>query len=204
MAIPLIFSDFEYARFTPERQFHVLKHLSAIDGDYKESLIHAYHCSDRDIQEQMRQKGSKFYRSFCDNPEELLDILKEEFNRQNIEAYWHNGRCKFQLDFSKDEFPGGIGDDRVIHLNQVPDQVPDMIKKPFNDKDFETLQAIIYKTDPKTTWTSNIILESSEGKALIIAIFPGIYAPAFPNWNDQTDEQYQNSMDFWCQHIIIS
>ncbi len=200
MAIPLVFTDFEYASFTPDRQFHVLKHLSVIDGEYKESLMHVYNCSDADIQEQIRQKGSKFHQSFCDNPEDLLDKLKQEFNRQNIKAYWHNGYCEFQLNFSKNEYPGGIGDDRVIHL----DQVPDLIKKSFSNKDFETLQTIIYKTHPKNTWTSNIILESSGRQALIITIFPGTYAPGFPNRDEQTEKQYQHSMNFWRHHIIIS
>jgi hypothetical protein len=200
MATPLVFTDFEFAGFPPDRQFHVLKHLFAVDNKYREYLMSACHCTEKDIEDQIKQNSSKFLESFSNNPEDLLDMLKDEFNRQNIEAYWSDGRCEFQIDFSRTEYPGGIGEDRIIHLGDVPD----VIKKPFTGKDLKTLQSIIYRSDPKMTWTANVILELSDGQPVIIALFPGIFAPAFPNREEQTEERYLASMKFWSEHIIIS
>lgn len=200
MPIPLVFSDFQFARFTPDRQFHILKHLQSINMDYKEYLMENSLYTSEDIEKQLNLHGSKFSVSFCDNPQDLFDVLTEEFQMQQIESYWSGNRCEFQMRFSRADYPKGIGEDRILHI----DEVPDFIKEPFVGKDIETLHRIIYKTDPKPTWMVNIILQIISGQPEIMSIFPGIYAPPFPNREEQDEVQYLVSMNFWCRHIIIA
>lgn len=144
--------------------------------------------------------GSKFRETFCENPLDLFDLLKDEFQKQQVESFWNDDRCAFQLRFLLSDFPEGIGMDRVLHI----DEVPDIIKEPFIGKDIKTLHSIIYRTDPRPTWTVNVILHIVEGQPEVISIFPGIYAPPFPDREKQDKEQFAMNMKFWCQHIIIA
>ena len=200
MSIPLVFPDFNFAGFTADRQFHILKHFQSVDSEYKEYLTGHYGCAHEDIEIRLKMHGSKFRNTFCSNPLELIDLLKAEFRRQQVESYWTDDRCEFQISFLLSDFPNGIGEDRVLHINEVPD----LIKEPFIGKDIETLHNIIYKTDPRPTWTANVILQLIGGQPEVISIFPGIYAPSFPDREGQEEEQYAKSMQFWCQHIIIA
>jgi hypothetical protein len=168
--------------------------------DYKDYLLANSSYTSEEITEQLNLHGSKFSESFCDNPQDLFDVLTEEFPDQQIESYWSGDRCEFQMRFSRADFPKGIGVDRILHL----DEVPDFIKEPFVGKDIDTLHRIIYKTDPKPTWTVNIILQVISGQPEIMSIFPGIYAPPFPNFEEQDEVQYLVSMNFWCRHIIVA
>ncbi len=200
MNIALVFSDLENAEFPIERQFHVLKHFCKIDPDYRENIIEQSEYTEEEIDFQLKGRGSKFLPVFCKNPLDLFEIIKKKFEYQKIEAFWIAGRCEFQIEFSKTDFPNGIGEDRIIHL----DQVPEVIKSAFSKRDYETLQQIVYETDPKLTWIVNVILQTVDHKPTIISIFPGTYAPPVPNREEQSEEQYNESVEFWSKHIIIS
>jgi len=200
MPIPLVFADFNFARFTTDRQFHVLKHFQSVDQEYREYMAENSDFSAEDIEKQLSMQGSKFRESFCENPLELFDLLKDEFQRQQTETYWSGNKCEFQMRFLFNDFPNGIGEDKIIHI----DEVPDIIKEPFVGKDLETLHSIIYKTTPKPTWTTNIILQNTGSQPEIISIFPGIYAPPFPDRESQDEVGYLVSLKFWSKHIIIA
>jgi hypothetical protein len=153
-----------------------------------------------DIDYQLHMKGSKFSQFFCDNPRHLLEVLREEYQKKQIESFWSEDRCEFQIRFLRTEFPKGIGEDRVVHI----DEVPGFVKESFAGKDLETLHSIVYKAVPKLTWTVNIILQIIDSKPEILSVFPGIYAPPFPNIEEQDEGHFAESMEFWCKHIIIA
>jgi hypothetical protein len=200
MVLSFSYDDIKQAYFPIERQFHVLKHFGEIDSQYRKYLISHSEYSDEDIVNQLKEFGSQFYKSFASDPLHLLDIVKNKFRHDSVEAKWIGDRCEVHMDFSKEHFPEGVGEDHIIHIDKLTDEK----KNQLPGLEYETLQKMSFSGHPKKTWTVNLIIKKVEGNPVIITIFPGIYAPLLPNAEEQTEEEYRKSMEFWSKHVLIS
>ena len=200
MALSCSYNDIKRADFPIERQFHVLKHFCEVNPEYRQYLLHNSEYSYEDIDNQIKEKGSRFFNSFVSDPLQLLDIVVNKFKSDGVEADWLGDRCEVRLNFSKEHFPEGIGEDHIIHIDKLPDEIKDQLP----DLEYETLQRLQFTSQSKKTWTVNMIIKKIDTKPVIITIFPGVYAPLLPNHEEQTDEEYRKSMEFWSKHILIS
>jgi hypothetical protein len=200
MAESFSYKNIKQAVFPIERQFHVLKHFGEVDSKYRKYLIENSEYSEEEIDNQIKEKGSMFFKSFVNDPLHLLDVVIKKFRSDGVEAKWMKHRCEIRLSFEKEHFPEGIGEDHIIHIDKLPDE----IKNQLPDLHYETLQKLQFIGHHKKTWTVNLIIKKIEDKPVIITIFPGIYAPLLPNHEEQTEEEYHKSMEFWSKHLLIS
>ncbi len=200
MGLSFSYKNIKQAVFPIERQFHVLKHFGEVDHTYRQYLISHSDYSEEDIMNQLKEHGSQFYKSFASDPLHLLDLVKNKFRQDGDEAKWIRDRCEVRLNFSKVNFPEGVGEDHIIHIDKLPDEK----KNQLPDLEYETLQKIQFSGHPKKTWTVNMIIKKVEENPVIITIFPGIYAPLLPNSEEQTEEEYRKSTEFWSKHVLIS
>jgi len=200
MNLNFSYENIKQAVFPIDRQFHVLKHFGEIDHKYKRSLIKNSEYSNEIIDNQIKEKGSKFFKSFASDPLHLLDIVVRKFRNDGVVAGWMDDRCEVRLNFSKEDFPEGIGEDHIIHI----DKLPEVIKNKLPDQEYETLQKIQFIGHPRKTWSVNLIIKRIENQQVIITIFPGIYAPLLPNTEEQSEEEYRKSIEFWSKHVLIS
>ncbi|KPK79117.1 MAG: hypothetical protein AMS27_18355 [Bacteroides sp. SM23_62_1] len=129
-----------------------------------------------------------------------MDIVVRKFRNDGVVAGWMDDRCEVRLNFSKEDFPEGIGEDHIIHI----DKLPEVIKNKLPDQEYETLQKIQFIGHPRKTWSVNLIIKRIENQQVIITIFPGIYAPLLPNTEEQSEEEYRKSIEFWSKHVLIS
>ena len=200
MSSTFSYENIKQAVFPVERQFHVLKHFNEVDHKYRQYLIQNSEYSEEEINNQIKDKGSIFYKSFVNDPLHLLDVVINKYRSDGVEAKWMGHKCEILLTFDKKHFPGGIGEDHIIHINRLPDEIRNQLP----DLTYDTLQNLQYIGYPKITWIVNVIIKKIEDQSVIITIFPGIYAPLLPNHEEQTEEEYRKSMEFWSQHVLIS
>ena len=95
------YRNIRQADFPIDRQFHVLKHFDEIDPHYRQYLIRNSEYSDEDIDRQIKEKGSRFFKSFASDPLHLLDMVVKKFRNDGVNAKWSGDRCEVPLSFSK-------------------------------------------------------------------------------------------------------
>ncbi|MBA7582022.1 hypothetical protein ES708_23941 [subsurface metagenome] len=183
--------------FELDRQVHALKHFSKIDREYFEKITLEGNCSASEIKDQLTGSGSKFYPEFVKNPLELMNKLELKDQFTVIHEEQDPERLEFQLEFRKGSYPNGIGADVMFLCDKIKD--PAEIR-------YEEINGIsirVVKGTPKPTWRMNLILHKSEEFISVNTIFPGLYAPPFPNSEEQTREQYVVCKKFWDEHGFI-
>jgi len=200
MAESFRYKNLKQAVFPIERQFHVLKHFSEINHKYRQYLIKNSEYSDDDIDNRLKEKGSRFFKSFTSDPLHLLNMVIDRFKSDGFVFEWMGDRCEVKLIFSKELIPEGIGEDCVIHIDKLSEEM----KHQLEGMEYETLQKVQIIGHPRKTWTINLIIKKIENQPVIITIFPGIYAPLLPNLEEQTEEEYRKSIEFWSKHVLIS
>lgn len=182
-----------------EVSFHLLKHFRKVDDKYMETLCKDPEYTTDRITEQMERPGSKFNPSWVSNPHDLIRALWIKLKAQNMDARWISDRCVLELTFDRKEFPDGIGTDNLISIDEIPEQERANIRE--EPTDIIGLKTIIYT--PEKTWKLHLILGRIEDKTSILTIFPGKYAPMFPDPELQSNEEYLISKTFWENHVLI-
>ena len=192
-------SELEQTSFSIERQFHVLKHFKTVDEEYVKYLQDNSDYTADEITHQLDVRGSDFYEGFASNPENLWQNLKTTIQEEGIEAIWINGKCEIQVEFSKTDYPDGIGEDHLVHINELPAKM----RQSFNITDWKSLRKLSYSANSKTTWMVQVILRKLENSSEVISIFPGTYAPPLPDLELQNEDDYARSLEFWCSHVVL-
>jgi len=193
------YSELEETNFSVESQFHVLKHFKRVDRDYVKYLTNHSEYTADDIAHQLAVRGSDFYEGFAPNPLNLWQRLKEKIRDDAIRVTWHNGKCEIELKFSKSEYPEGIGEDHLLHIDELPPGILDKV----DTSNWENLRKVSYRKELKSTWTLQIILRKIKGSTEVISVFPGIYAPQLPDKELQSEEEYKTSLKFWKTHVVL-
>ena len=199
MRSQLSISELEQTSFSIERQFHVLKHFKTVDEEYVKYLQDNSDYTADEITHQLDVRGSDFYEGFASNPENLWDNLKTVIREERIEAFWINEKCEIQVEFSKTGYPDGIGEDHLLHINELPGS----IRQSLHAADWKSLRKLAYSAKPKPTWTAHIILRKMENAPELISIFPGTYAPPLPDLELQNEDDYARSLGFWSTHVVL-
>jgi len=199
MGSQLSYSELEQTTFPFERQFHVLKHFKTVDPEYVKYLQDNSEYTTDKITSQLDVRGSNFYNGFASNPDNLWQNLKTTIRDEEIKASWVNGKCEIQVDFSRTDYPDGIGEDHLVHISELPPEVRITI----NTNDWKSLRNLEYSGNPKPSWSVQVIIRKMENSPDVISIFPGIYAPQLPDRDLQDDEDYISSLGFWTTHFVL-
>lgn len=181
--------------FNIDRQFHCLRHFS-FQGKSQLRRLEAKFSpySKAQIQQELDLIGSKFYADFAQEPLEILNQLEKASQMQTpIE----NNKTLIQFDFSKEDFPNGIGNSALLPLSEL-DETQQVRKYKVKRGDYEVWTCEV--AELPTSNKLSIIAFENQGFFDIITLFPGEYAPAFPRGTSELEEQ--NRM-FWEGHCLL-
>jgi hypothetical protein len=190
--------DLSYIKyeFSLERQFHCLRHFSFHEIDqfnFIQDNFPNYHS--KEIRDQLDMVGSKFDLSFARQPMDILNSLKKAFfTNRDI----GDNKIVAQYTFSEQEFPNGIGNSALIPLNKLSDQ-QQAAKYKVNRSNYE-----VWTCEVKELPTTNlltIIALNQKNTFQIVTLFPGDYAPAFPQGLGDEEEKKRV---FWEGHCLMN
>ncbi len=85
-------------------QFHILRHFSQIDEDYRKEIKDATGFTDEVINRQLELSGSKFHPDFVENPIQLWKKIQshEKFSYPDIRE-WKEQRFVIILFYKQDD-----------------------------------------------------------------------------------------------------
>ena len=188
----LIYPNYE---FSLERQFHCLRHFSFHELDqlnFLQDNFPNYHS--KEIREQLDMVGSKFVPAFARQPMDILNSLKKaSFTNRDI----GDNKIVAQYTFSEQEFQNGIGNSALIPLNKLSAQ-QQAAKYKVNRNNYEVWTCEV--DELPTTNLLTIIALNQENTLQIVTLFPGDYAPAFPQGLGGEEE---NKRVFWEWHCLM-
>jgi len=199
MGEKLDFRELAVGLFDKELQYHVLKHFKEVDEPYIDKLCDSEICTREQMLERMKRPGSNFNPAWVSNPEDLVKALFLKLKAIDPPVEWKHNRCELEILFDREEFPEGIGYDNLVPLDELTDSEKANIVEVESD-------VIPLKTIAKTptpTWEIQLILERDGEEIRTLTIFPGKYAPIFPDPEIQSEEDYLNSKGFWETHVLI-
>ena len=183
-----------------ETQFHILRHFNVINLLYKNELKENLSCSNEKIEEQLKLTGSKFNYEFAINPKELINRIIEKDKSLKPEIIEKQDKIIIQIQYSKNKHINGIGTDSIININELSAVEKKSIQ---TEKRNENIVKTIKRKFEKT-WQLNLIIGiTDKNKYYIRTIFAGKFAPAFPNKENQSHEEYSTSKVFWKKHLFI-
>ncbi len=181
-------------------QFHLLRHFSVIDEDYRKELIANTSFTDENINGQLALSGSKFHSVFVNNPMQLWEKIQshKKFLYPDI-LEWKEKRFVVILLYDQEEYHDGVGEDSLISINDLLPAEKALLQK--QDRDGIIVNHItINRSTP--SWQVNIVL-GKEKEIFVRTIFPGIYAPPFPDPEGQKATELIESKRFWDQHAFV-
>jgi hypothetical protein len=199
MVEKLDFKELAVGLFEKALQYHVLKHFKTVDESYIKKLLEHGLCTREQIDERLKRSGSNFHTSWVSNPDELVKILYMKLKALDPDVEWIDNRCELELEFSKDEFPEGIGTDNLI----IVDLLSDTEKAELGEIKTPEITLKTIKRKPPVTWTVQLILVRDATEIDVLTIFPGKYAPTLPNAAIQNVDNYRISVDFWENHVVM-
>lgn len=184
--------------FPVERQFHVLGHFMQIDKEYRQRLYGSGY-TDSAIDKQFEKIGSKFNVGFIENPLKLFNWICKYNRDTGLITRWSEGKCEVSFFVNREEFPDGAGTDNLIHLSELNHDEQKRIQ--MMQRDSFNVKTIVKQS--QSTWQLNLILEKRDADFSVKALFPGIYAPPFPDRQTQSLDQHNQSMSFWMHHAFL-
>lgn len=183
--------DYEKIEFPISAQFHVLLHFNSVDDKYRELLL-KNGITNEQIEQKLAEDRSKFDEDFATNPVKLWQKLGELIDENNY--YSINKADKKVIIFNvRDEI---VGLDNLYLLPISADSVS------LEDSNHEVKIIKIHGT-PVETNQVNCVLRPVKDSYELVTMFPGVYAPPFPNSKNQNTEDYSESTLFWKTHAII-
>jgi len=193
------FKELAVGLFDKELQYHVLKHFKEVDEPYIDKLCKSEICTREQMLERMKRPGSNFNPAWVSNPEDLVKGLFLKLKAIDPSVVWKHNRCELEIVFDREEFPEGIGYDNLIPVDELSDtEKADIIEL---ERDAIPLKTIV--RTPHPTWEVQLILGRDGEEIRTLTIFPGKYAPIFPDREIQSEEDYLNSKAFWETHVLM-
>lgn len=184
---------------SPRLQYHILRHFTNPGEDYLKLFMKMSGYSRKDIKKQLKIPGSKFHRDFAADPMKLWKIIQERISSGQTRAWYSLNRKIFSFEFDKETYPSGIGTNGIVKLSAITDEERNNVKEEIRDGfTVQTISGI----KPTSAWEMHMILLLSEDP-FIATIFPGTFAPSFPDSKTQSFEEFQDNEEFWKSHALI-
>jgi hypothetical protein len=184
--------EYKHIKFTLAAQFHVLLHFSGIDQQYREMLLKNGFTHEQ-IEQQLQEDRSKFDIRFASNPEILWEKIAKQIKLHNYQTNSNANKLVLIISYADQS----VGED---NLYQLPEPFE---HSELNQNTTDNHIIKIYGT-PVETNQINCILRQADEQFEVITIFPGVYAPPFPDFKNQNQKEYAESKAFWSTHAIIN
>lgn len=181
-------------------QFHLLRHFTSLDRQYKDVFTRESGHSPEEIRQQLALPGSKFHPEFARNPIALWKIIKNLIAGNHFSSRFEGNRKIFSFNFEKEQYPGGIGTGGLVSLATLPDELRKRVKLETRDK----VQVLtVAGISPPPAWEVHMVVILTDDP-FIATIFPGVYAPPFPDPKTQDTGEYHKNKEFWENHVLVS
>lgn len=181
-----------------EKQFYLLKHFSFIDEEYESELIKKGKYSSNDIYNLLNTAGSKFNRNFANNPVELWEKILQLAHSADVSIDKKNDKLNISIKLSDKIIDSPIGTNNLISISNLKKSQKTQLYKEKRDN----FSVYHLKAKGISTYEITIIL-SNNPTPQIITIFPGIFAPPFPDYNNQLKKEYDSNNKFWKKHVFL-
>ncbi len=139
-------------------------------------------------------RGSVFNIEFVSNYLELMKYISKQISLKNYILKINEDEVVLTFDTNSEI----VGFDALLSLSELSE---DELKRIVWRKRFGFNVRSINKEAPETTKIRAIFrgIENLELKT----IFPGTYAPPFPEKTIQKEGEYKRSKEFWDQHVLL-
>ena len=183
--------------FELDRQFHALKHFTALNSSaFKDFIEQGY--SKEEIESRLRTVSSKFSPEFAESPAEILEVLKKsKFIVINEVETKREVPGRLSIKIEKKAYPNGVGKNALIPLSDIPEN-QNIYKKPVKGFMLNFISGELRSTN-----ILNIIFNKFSESPVIHTIFPGEYAPPIPVYENQPEMEYRENLSFWEKHALI-
>jgi len=182
---------------TDERKFHLIRHFSKISLQYHQYL-EALGYTQEEILNELNLSASKLFADFAQDIESLLNKIKLELVNQTITYQEIEHKIEIQL-----QFPYYIGENNLVEISDLSDDEKLQIKQKYRGKNNDVIINYLQTTKKFTTRQLNIVLNKNEASFVLLTIFPGMYAPPFPNIEYQNRQNYDQNKDFWDKAVFV-
>jgi hypothetical protein len=180
-------------------QFHILRHFTNPGEDYLSTFMKSSGYSRKEIEQQLLLPGSKFREDFASDPMKLWKIVQELISGNQFRAVYSSNRKIFSFEFEKELHPAGIGTCGLVKLSELTEEERQKVKEEIrNGFTVQTISNIA----PRPSWEMHMVLLLS-ADPFIATIFPGRYAPPFPDSKNQDYEEYMDNEVFWKKHALV-
>lgn len=140
-------------------------------------------------------RGSAFKKDFVKNSLELVQFVSQQVHLRNFELFKSNSEVRLKI-----KHPSKIvGFDALVNIYKLSEEEKEAIK--WMDRFGHQVRYIIKPSQPSHSLM--VIFRIENNQLELKTMFPGEYAPAFPNKTLQNEEELQDSKKFWDQHILL-
>jgi len=180
-----------YKKIMLER--HLLRHFSDVKDTESLNLLKNEHIikDTDDLARLNKIIGSKFSPEFVTSPKLLIEKVNNKIKAEKIVL-----TKKFTSEYYELEFEDSVGFYNIVDLKTLDEiQIKSIQKENRNGYEFNTISNYSSKTK-----TIIVIVDSNNE---IKTIFPGLYAPKFPNNIIGNNEEKEDAEHYWKNHVII-
>ena len=186
-------------RFPVENQLHALHHFRDIPNDYLRWLADESGKGLDYVLESAKLPGSRFHPEFASHPSSLFEKLCSFEHLAEASAHHDPQKYRLAFRFSSDSFPLGIGFEGLVHTDQLSDEERKTLRNSERNG-YKIRTARTLRNFP--TWELHAIIAKHPFPTLI-TVFPGKYAPPFPDPLRQTKEFLEHCRAFWSEMVFI-
>ena len=146
-------------------------------------------------EDDQKVRGSKFKSEFIAHSLELVQYIMQQIQSGN-----------YHLEMDEEEIIVKITEKSQIVGYDALAKIEDLSEK--EKEKIEWKERFGFKVrclEKQATETSQLMTIFRKGNPMVLkTVFPGHYAPAFPNKSLQTDQEYLKSQSFWNQHVLLT
>jgi hypothetical protein len=193
--------DLKDSILTDESVCHLLRHFPYPGENFLIELSHRTGKGKKLLEDLISKPGSKFSEKFARQPLEVITKVRDQLKKTDLNFVWNTAKCEIILTFPECDFPSGVGFDNLLaKQNLTPAQSREII---YVERDGFTVGTVV--AEPPVTWQVNLVLQQKFPNSIIevLTLFPGTYAPPFPNAYETGTGNHQQSIDFWEKHVFI-
>ncbi len=185
---------------SPRLQFHLLRHFTEPGGAYLEQLCSSYGCTVEEATRQLRLPGSKFLKGFARDPLQLWEIISGLIAGGHFRSRMEGDRKIFSFAMDPEEYPDGIGTRGLLALTELaPEERQRVIRQ---ERDGFSVLAVS-GMEPRYTHEMHLVILLTDDP-FITTIYPGMYAPPFPDAQHQGPEEFGRNREFWERHVLTA
>jgi hypothetical protein len=180
-------------------RMHLLRHFKTVPQGYIEK--HFPEVEFEIAYQALKSTRSKFKAEFAGEPDSLFDTVLTFRNRLTFNNDCPNKR-ELSIVISKNVCPDGIGYDNLAVISSINETtIYEKVQIEHGPENYKV--TYVELSQLPLTWTMNVIFMQEDQDVRIITVFPGTFAPPFPDVNIHTKQQYKLYDQFWNEHAFI-